>query len=113
MQILKYINMGVAFLAEMALLVALFYGGLHGLKLSGAWRWVAAIALPTLVILAWGRWAAPMSATRLHQPWLFIFQGTMFAIASILLYRTGKVTPAIILAVCAYGSTILGIIWKQ
>jgi hypothetical protein len=75
------------FLAELALLAALAYGGWHlgsGTPLS----LVAAVLLPVAAGLVWGRWVAPRAASRLPDPARAGVEGVLFLAAFVLLARS-------------------------
>ena len=55
------------FVAELALLAALAWGGWH-LTGSTPLALVAAVVLPALAALVWGRWVAPQAGHRLADP---------------------------------------------
>jgi hypothetical protein len=84
-------NLALAFLLELVMLGALVDFGLH-LPASTAARVIVAAGVPVLVIVVWGRFAAPRARTRLPQPWLGLFKLALFALAALGLYVSGHVT---------------------
>jgi hypothetical protein len=94
MEIIKAINLGLAFLLELILLVAVGYFGftLHAplyIKL------LVGLGAPVLVGIVWGLFAAPKSERRLHQPGLTVLKLGLFGVGAV------------------GGNTLLLMIWRQ
>ena len=73
--------LALRFVAELALLAALAWGGWH-LSL------LAAVLLPVLAALAWGRWVAPKAGHRLRDPARAAVEIVLFMVAFVLLTRS-------------------------
>ena len=106
MQVLKTINLLIAFLLEVIMLVAL---GIVGFEITNAspLKYILAVALPTVAIIVWAIWAAPKSKTRLSGKWLLMFKLLIFSITSLLLYYTGHAVFAIVFGSSAWINTFL------
>jgi hypothetical protein len=72
--------LGFRFLAELAMLAALAWGGWY-LTDTVALSVVLAVALPVLAAIVWGRWVAPRAAHRLPDPARLGVEITLFAVA--------------------------------
>ena len=74
------------FVAELALLAALAWGGWH-LSDSTPISLLAAVLVPAIAALAWGRWVAPRAAHRLRDPARAVVEIVLFMVAFVLLTR--------------------------
>ena len=75
------------FVAELALLAALAWGGWH-LTDSTPLALAAAVLLPVLGALVWGRWVAPRAGHRLPDPARAVVEVVLFMVAFVLLTRS-------------------------
>jgi len=112
MQIIKLINQVVAFLLEIAMIIAIGYWGFHQGRTSLT-KYSIAIVLPIVAIILWGFFAAPKSEYRLAFPLRIVFELCLFAIASFLLYQTGNSKLATWFAVIALTNEIVAYFFKQ
>lgn len=81
MDAIRTANDGLAFLLEIAALVALeVWGFTVGSNL--VLRLVLGISAPAAVIAIWGVWLAPTSDHRLGMPWLVIAKLVVFGLAT-------------------------------
>jgi Protein of unknown function (DUF2568) len=78
----------VAFVAEVALIVALAWSGWL-LGASTITSLVLAVLLPLLAMTIWGIWCAPRATRRLPQAPRWIVKGLLFAAAFVLLVVLG------------------------
>jgi hypothetical protein len=78
--------LGVRFLAELAMLAALAWGGYHVVD-DTAVRLLLAVLLPTAAAAVWGRWVAPRADRRLKDPARAGVELVLFLLAFILLAR--------------------------
>jgi len=78
MQLLKSLNLALAFGLELGLLGAVGAWALSAVP-DSVWRFALAFGLVVLVIALWGAWAAPASPLRLGMPWLYVFKIGLFA----------------------------------
>ncbi|MET0417812.1 MAG: YrdB family protein [Actinoplanes sp.] len=93
-------NLGLRFGLELCALAALAYGGWH---LPGpTWlRIAAAIGLPLLAAIVWGRWVAPKASRPLPDPRRLIPEWLVFGGATVALWLTGHIVLGVLLAVLA------------
>jgi hypothetical protein len=95
----------VAFLAEVAALVALAIWGWSAVD-STAWRVVLAVAAPAVAGALWGVFAAPRAPVRV--PLLTVLVKVLvFGAAVLALFATGHPGPAVALAAAALLSSLL------
>jgi hypothetical protein len=93
----KYLNQLIVFILELLMLGILgFYGFQKGSNTLT--KYAFAILLPAIVILLWGYFAAPKSAHRLPMPYLAMFRGLCFLLASYALYKSNQPSAALIIA---------------
>lgn len=88
MNFIKQINLLVSFLLEVGLVILGGYWGFHQGE-SSLMKYILAFAIPTVLILLWGVWAAPKSKQRLKNPVRTIFKLAMMALAVFFSYATG------------------------
>jgi hypothetical protein len=112
MDILKTLNLGIAFFLEIAMLAAFVYWGFH-INIGLVGRILLGIGVPTLVIIAWAIWLAPTAVQRLGMPWLVVLKVVIFGLASLCLYLSNKKSLAFSLIGVFVLSELLGIIWGQ
>ncbi|MGF7229271.1 MAG: YrdB family protein [Candidatus Saccharibacteria bacterium] len=113
MDILKNINLGVAFLSELFMLTALVWGG-FSLHVSTLFKILVGVVAPIVIIVLWSMFFAPQASVhRMPTPWLQLAQITLFGTAAYVLSRGGHAKVAVIYIAIAFVSLILGIIWKQ
>jgi hypothetical protein len=94
---LRYGNLGLAFLLELAALIAF---ALVGMLVPTGWLQLAAgIAAVAVFVVIWGIWAAPRSKRRLRGTSLLVFKVAVFAVAVTILVLVGQVIWAALLAV--------------
>lgn len=112
MQIFKSLNLAVAFLIELAMLVAFAYWGFNA-NANLLAKILLGVGVPAIVIIIWGKWAAPKSERRLATPQLLSLKFGLFILAAIALQVSGKTTWAIWLFGIFMANIILAAIWKQ
>src|SRR5512142_2981317 len=100
MQIFKSLNSGIAFLLELALLVASGYWGFHGER-STALKWILGLGIPLATAVIWGMLLAQRSAYRLKSIPGNLRALILFLLAAAALYTTGHPVLGIVLAVIA------------
>lgn len=94
----RYGNLGLAFLLELAALVSF---AAVGVLLSGWMQLVGGIVGAALFIVLWGIFAAPRSKRRLKGRNLLLFKIAMFAVAVVILMLIGQPIWAVVLAALA------------
>jgi Protein of unknown function (DUF2568) len=93
-------NLGLRFVLELCALAALAYGGWH--VPGPLWlRVLAAIGLPVLAAVVWGRWVAPKASHPIPDPQRLVPEWLVFGGATVALAVTGHLLLAAILAVLA------------
>lgn len=100
MNVIKAVNAVVSFALELVALGVFGYYG-YQLDLPGWARIAAAVALPLLLALLWGIFAAPRSERRLSGLALLAFKVVVFGAAVLALYALGYPLPALVLAAIA------------
>lgn len=112
MLIVKLINQVVAFLLEISMFIAVGYWGFYEGK-TNVMKYSFALALPAITIILWGIFAAPKSEYRLEFPIRIIFELCLFAVSTILLYKTGNSKLATWFGTLAFLNEILACVFKQ
>lgn len=102
------LNASLAFLLELALLVA---GVAIGLLLPASLpvRIGVAVLLPVLVVLVWARWMAPRASRHLSPSGRLLLQTGLFAIAVVGLTAVGQVGWAVVFAALVAVRIVLGV----
>jgi hypothetical protein len=109
---LRALNLGLAFLLELAALAALAYWG-YRLDASAGVRWAVALGAPLALALTWSLIAAPTARRRLARRPLLGFKLLVFTIASALLYSTGRHALATLFEAAMLLNLRLGVVWEQ
>ena len=91
---IKSANLALAFLLELAALVAFAYWGFNASD-STIVRLLLGIGVPVLAIVLWGIFAAPRSARRLKGAAYHTFATIFFALAVLALIAAGSATWAL------------------
>ncbi len=97
---MKAFVMTIAFLLEIAMLLALGYWGFcnhHGVLM----KCLFGIGSPAAVGVLWGVFLAPKSNRRLPTVYRIVISLAFFLLSDVLLYQTGQTTYAIVLAITA------------
>lgn len=92
--------LSIRFAVEVAMLVALFVGGLH-LPLPGTLRILAGLAFALVAAAIWGAWLAPKSKRRLRGAPMLVLEVALFAMATFALLYSGHSSLALAFAVIA------------
>ncbi len=112
MDLIKSLNLLIAFLLELCLLAIFGYWGIS--SSSQLWQKIIfGIGLPLIVAVVWGIFLAPASSTRLTEPWLNIAKIVIFSLAALVLFSTGKPSLAAAFEVIFLINLVLLFIWKQ
>ena len=80
---------------ELSALAAVAYWGWSE---GGGARWVLVVAAPLAIAVVWGRWMAPRSNHRVHDPWRLVIELLVFGSAVVALAAADRPKLAIILA---------------
>ncbi|GGR13334.1 hypothetical protein GCM10010168_33890 [Actinoplanes ianthinogenes] len=97
---MRAVNLTLRFVLELCALAALAYGGW---RLPGplAARILAAVLMPLVAALIWGRWVAPRGSHLLPDPLRLIPEWVVFGGATAALILTGHPALGVALAVLA------------
>lgn len=109
---LKLINLGLAFLLELAMLAGFAYWGVRSGQTT-LMKVLLGVGIPLLVAIIWGIFMAPNSTTRLRGAVFLGVKILLFLLASVALYMAGSRVPGILLAVIFALNEILQYIWHQ
>jgi hypothetical protein len=112
MEIIKSLNIGLAFLLELAMLIAFGYWGFQTGD-STLVKILLGIGVPVVVIVIWGMYLAPRSTRRLRDPWLSLLKLVLFGAAALALVAANQPTWGLILAIIALVNILLAWVWKQ
>ena len=111
MEILKSINLALAFVLELCMLAALGYWGFT-LDQELAIRIVAGIGAPLLAAVIWGLFLAPKASIPLREPFRLLLKLILFALAAGALYAAQRPGLAAIFALLLAVNTILLYVWE-
>ena len=100
---MKNLNLAVRFACEIAAVVALVWWG---------WIWLG-ILLGASAIAVWGAWVAPKAQRRLPDPYRFVLELAIFALATVAFVDVGQTALAIVFAVVATVSAALVRVWPE
>lgn len=109
-QWVRYGNLGLAFLLELAALISF---AAVGVLLSGWMQLVGGIIGAAVFIGLWGVYAAPRSKRRLKGRNLLVFKVAMFLAAAAILVLIGQPMWALLLAVLAAANLWLARMLRQ
>ena len=109
---IKVINLVIAFLLEIAMLIAFGYFGYHHPE-NTANKYFLMIALPLAASVVWGFFAAPKSKYRLRKIPRLVFALALFATSIFLLNTAGKTELAAVFAVLVVMNQILLFVLEQ
>ena len=112
MDIIKYLNLLISFLLEIALLILAGYWGFQQRE-SVLMKYTLAIALPVVIAILWGIFAAPKSKRRLKNPFRTILKLALFSLAVFFSFQTGHSLLAVVLAVVTFMNVIVAYILSQ
>ncbi len=112
MDILKSLNLGVQFLLELGMLIAVGY---WGFKTHSGWalKIVLGIGLPVLIAVIWGLFAAPKATYPLYGWSHQVLEIVLLGSGALALFASGRGTLGWIYTVVLIISEVLVIVWKQ
>lgn len=85
---LRGLNLAVRFLLELCALAALAYWGSQAV--TGAWRYVLAVAAPLAFALAWGLFASPKARFKQKLAGQLMIEAVLFGLAALALGLAGR-----------------------
>ena len=112
MELLKNINLALAFLLELCMLAALGYWGFT-LDQGLAIRVGAGLGVPLLAAVVWGVLLAPRASNRLQEPLHMILELIIFGLAIAALYAAGRPGLALAFAIVYLINLVLRYAWGQ
>ena len=112
MELLKNINLALAFLLELCMLAALGYWGFT-LDQGLAVRVGAGLGVPVLAAVVWGIWMAPRASNPLPKPWHLIAELIIFGLAIAALYAAAQPRLALAFGIVYAINVVLRYAWGQ
>lgn len=112
MELLKNINLALAFLLELCMLAALGYWG-YTLDQGLAIRVIAGLGLPILAAVVWGVFMAPRASMPLPPLPHLVLEVVIFGLAIAALYAAGQIQLAAIFGIVYVINLALRYVWGQ
>ena len=112
MKFLKSLNLGLAFIIEVLLVIALVAWG-FSLHVPMWLKVLAGVGVPLVIMAFWAAFLAPLAKNRLKMPWLLIAKVAVFALGTLALAQKGAHSDAVMFGVLAAANIVLALIWKQ
>ncbi len=112
MDLLKNINLALAFLLELCMLAALGYRGFT-LDQGLAVRVAAGLGVPVLVAVVWGVLLAPRASIRVQAPLHLILELLIFGSAIAALYSAGRPWLTLAFGAIYAINVVLRYVWRQ
>ncbi len=112
MEILKTLNLGVRFLLELCMLVAVAYWGFNA-ESGWALKIIFGIGLPILLIVIWSLLLAPKAAYRLGGVPLTLLSLILLGSGAVALFVAGRAGLGWVYAIILVVNQVLLIVWKQ
>ena len=103
---MKPLNLGLRFVLELCMLVAL---GIWGFSEN----LVLGIAAPLAAAVVWGLWIAPKASRRLRDPVRFAVELLLFGAAGAALAAAGHAVAAVVFLALVALSEVLMLAWRQ
>ncbi|WP_312857282.1 YrdB family protein [Neobacillus endophyticus] len=112
MELIKWINIGLRFLIEIAALICLGYWGFHAANRTII-KIVLGIGAPLITAIIWGTFGSPKAAYPLQGFSMLVLEVAVFGSAAVALYASGKQRLAILYAIVTFINLVLMKIWRQ
>ena len=115
LELLKMVNLGLAFLLELLILVIYGYFGYQFLPdgTSQILRYLLTAVMIAIIAVPWGNYLAPRALHRLQMPWLLIVKLVIMMLGILMLLNMQRTPFAIVLAIVVAIHYFLAVIWKQ
>ncbi|HSB00375.1 MAG TPA: YrdB family protein [Anaerolineales bacterium] len=112
MDILKTLNLGVRFLLELCMLVAVGY---WGFKTHSGWalKIILGIGLPILLIVIWSLFVAPKAAYPLRGLPHIVLSLILLGSGAVALFAAGRAGLGWVYAIVLIVNQVLLMVWKQ
>jgi len=109
---LKNANLGLAFLLELGVLVALGYWGFQ--TGQGTFAKIGlGIGAPALAIVVWALFGAPTARWHLYGPWRLLLEVVFFGSAAVVLFVAGQRVAGVVFALVFVLNRVLIYLWGQ
>lgn len=112
MSFLPNLNLGLRFILELCLLVALGTWG-FGLEKSWTARLAIGLGLPLLAATLWGLFVAPRARRRLNEPWRLGLELLLFGCGALCLSAAGHHTLGVAFLSLFVMHRLLYLVWDQ
>ena len=112
LNLLKPINLGLAFLLELCMLVAFGFWGFHTGQ-SPVAHTVLGLGAPVLAAIFWGLFMAPKAVRPVSVPLHLVFVVLIFGLAALALGSTGQPLLAWVFAAVSILNQVMLRVWKQ
>lgn len=112
MNILKSLNLGLAFFLELAMFAAFSYAGFHTSG-SALPHWLLGVGVPAVIIIFWGKYMAPNAEGRFSDLIRLSTALALFELAALALYTVDHPKAALCLAIASALNIALAYTWKQ
>jgi hypothetical protein len=112
LNLLKSINLGLAFLLELCMLVALAYWGFHTGQTTFA-RIAFGLGAPVLAAVFWGLFMAPKAVYPVSAPLHLALAILIFGVAALALASTGQRGLAYVFIIVFALNQVLLRVWSQ
>ncbi len=112
MAAVRMANLAVAFLLEIAMLVAFAVWG-FGLDAPLPVRLLAGLGVPLAAVALWGAVLAPRSSRRLPMPWIVLVKAALLGAAALALVAATHPVLGFLLASTAAASLGLAVLLRQ
>jgi hypothetical protein len=109
---LKLINLGLAFLLELCMLVALGYWGFHTGQSTVA-HIAVGVGAPVLAAIFWGLFMAPKAVWPVSTPLHLVFVVLIFGLAALALASAGQPVLAWVFGAVSMLNQVMLRVWKQ
>lgn len=115
LELLKMVNLGLAFFLEILVLVVYGYFGYQFLPdgTSQIIRYILAAGMIAIIAVPWGNYLAPRALHRLQMPWLLIVKLVIMILGILMLLLMHRTSFAIGLAIVVAIHYFLAVLWKQ
>jgi Protein of unknown function (DUF2568) len=110
--VLKNANLGLAFLLELGVLVALGYGGFQ-IGQGTLAKIGLGIGAPALAIVVWALFGAPTARWHLYGPWRLLLEVVFFGSAAVALFVAGQRVSGVVFALVFVLNRVLIYLWAQ
>jgi len=112
MEFIKSINVGLRFILEICVLVAVGYWGFKS-GTGTVLKMVVGIGLPLLLAFIWASFGAPGAGRQLQGGWRILLEVVIFGSGVVALFAAGKPYLAWVFGLVIVVNRVLMFVWKQ